>query len=159
MNKYLIFKLFHIVGMIFWLGPSTGGFFLIAKSNLARNAQVELWMREEYRSLIHIETVGLIMIIMGGVGMVIASRGIMLKLLWFRIKGGVTLAIFIPLALYQLYLYETSLKSAFAAGENIENAIAAYDRFSAVAFVLLMLSVPLVMVMGVFKPGGDGLKT
>ena len=150
--KYNLFKLFHIIGIVAWLGPSLGGFLMIFLSHLSNQSVVEIWLRQEYISLIYIETTGLFIIILSGLGMLLSSKWILRTQLWLRIKGFIVVLIFSPLELIQLYLYHGHLKEAFASGTGIKEAILLFDRFSVIAFVLLAITVPVVLIMGIFKP-------
>jgi hypothetical protein len=152
--KYKLFKLFHITGIVIWLGPSTGGFLMILFARLLKQGDVEIWLRQEYLSLIHLEVAGLFIIILSGLGMLISSRWELLVQIWLRIKGVIVVFIFLPLELIQLYLYHEHLKKAFTSGEGIKEAVLLFDRFSVIAFILLAITVPVVLVMGIFKPGG-----
>jgi hypothetical protein len=150
--KYNLFKLFHIIGIVLWLGPSSGGFLMIFFSRLLKQGEVEIWLRQEYLSLIYLETTGLFIIILSGLGMLISSKWVLLTQLWLRIKGFIVVLIFLPLELIQLYLYHEYLKKAFISELGIEEAILLFNRFSVIAFILLAITVPVVLIMGVFKP-------
>jgi uncharacterized membrane protein len=150
--KYNFFKLIHITGIVTWLGPSTGGFILIYLSQSSEQSAIELWLRQEYLSLVHIETAGLIIIILSGLGMLYSSAATLRAKSWIKIKGYIILTVFLPLELIQLYLYQGSLKTAFASGQGLREAISLFDTFSVIAFVLLAITVPVVFIMGIFKP-------
>ena len=150
--KYNLFKLFHIIGIVTWLGPSSGGFLLIFLSRLSKQGEVEMWLIQEYLSLIYVETAGLFIIILSGLGMLIASNWVLNTQLWLRVKKVIVVLIFIPLELIQLYLYHEHLKKAFASGAEIKEAILLFDRFCLIAFILLAITVPVVLLMGILKP-------
>jgi len=81
---YNLFKLFHIIGIVTWLGPSSGGFLLIFLSRLSKQGEVEMWLIQEYLSLIYVETAGLFIIILSGLGMLIASNWVLNTQLWLK---------------------------------------------------------------------------
>ncbi|HDY89781.1 MAG TPA: hypothetical protein ENH82_16905 [bacterium] len=150
--KYNLFKLFHIIGIVTWLGPSSGGFLLIFLSRLSKHGEVEMWLRQEYLSLIYVETAGLFIIILSGLGMLISSKWVLYTQLWLIVKRFIVILIFIPLELIQLYLYHEHLKKAFASGVGIQETILLFDRFCVIAFILLAITVPVVLIMGILKP-------
>lgn len=151
--KYNFFKLIHVAGMVTWLGPSTGGSIMVYLSQSSKQSVIELWLRQEYLLLIHIETAGLIIIILSGLGMLLSSAETLRGELWIKIKSYIVMSVFLPLELIQLYLYHGSLKTAFSSEQGLREAISLFDRFSVTAFVLLAITVPVVFIMGIFKPG------
>jgi uncharacterized membrane protein len=150
--KYNFFKLIHITGLVTWLGPSTGGFIMVYLSLSSEQIVIELWLRQKYLSLVHIETAGLIIIIVSGLGMLLSSAETLRGKSWIKIKGYIVILVFVPLELVQLYLYHVPFKKAFASGQGLQEAILLFDRFSVIAFVLLAITVPVVFIMGIFKP-------
>ena len=96
--KYNLFKLFHIIGIVMWLGPSLGGFWMIIISRLSKQSEIEIWLRQAYLSLIYVETTGLFIIILSGLGMLVSSKGVLLTQLWLRIKVFIVVLIFYRLS-------------------------------------------------------------
>jgi hypothetical protein len=136
-----------------WLGPSLGGFWMIILSRLSKQSEVEIWLRQEYLSLIDVETTGLFIIILSGLGMLVSSKWVLLTQLWLKIKGFIVVLIFLPLVeLIQLNLYHKHLKEAFTTGAGIKEAILLFDRFCVISIILLAITVPVVLIMGIFKP-------
>jgi hypothetical protein len=150
--KYKLFKLFHIIGIVTWLGPSSGGFLLIFLSRLSKQGDIEIWLIREYLSLIYVETAGLFIIILSGMGMLIASNWVLNAQLWLKVKKIIVALIFLPLEFIQLYLYHEHLKKAFDSGTEIQEAILLFDRFCVTAFILLVITIPVVLIMGILKP-------
>lgn len=152
-----LFKLFHIVAIVIWLGPSTGGYLLILISHIHKQPEVEMWLRREYVSLIYIETTGFLMLLSSGLGMLYSSRWALLKQWWLRTKLAIILIAILPIVALQFYIYHIRVKRAFMTGKGMEEAIFLYDRFSIVAFLILALAVPAVFWLAVFKPKGKEL--
>jgi hypothetical protein len=150
--KYNIFKLLHILGIVTWLGPSLGGYYMIIFSLLSNQREIELWLRQEYLFLVHIESAGLLLIVLSGILMVISTSWTLLKQFWLRMKILIVFLVFVPFELIQLYLYQGPLREAFSSGIGIEEAILMFDRFSVLCIVLFSLAVPAVLVLAIFKP-------
>jgi uncharacterized membrane protein len=150
--RYNLFKLFHIVGIVAWLGPSTGVYYMIIYSVLLKESAVEIWLRQQYLSLINIQIAGLIILISSGVLMVIATGWVILKQWWLRTKVFIVVAIFIPLELIQVFLYHSKLMTALEKGTGFEYSIQLFDAFSVFSIALLTIAVPLVLVLSIFKP-------
>ncbi len=153
--KKKFFKIFHVAGLIVWLGPSSGGYWFIILSYVQTQTSIEQWLRKHYLSLIYMETAGLLLLIVSGLGMLSVLQWIPLKLMWMKIKLFIVILIFIPLESIQLYIYLKFIKEAFAMHRGIANAALLYDRFSIFAFFLLLIAVPTVLSLSIFKPGGN----
>jgi hypothetical protein len=150
--KYNFFKVFHLIGIVTWLGPALGGYYMILYALLSHQRDIELWLRQEYLSLIYIEIAGFMVIIFSGLLMLIATRWALLSTWWLRTKIALAVFIFIPLELTQIYLYYNPLKKALSTGIGIEEATLMFDRFSIFSVVLLSITVPATFVFAVFKP-------
>jgi hypothetical protein len=150
--RYSVFKLFHLIGVVLWLGPSTGAYYMIIFSIANGQRTIELWLRQHYVSFVHFELLGLFLIIASGLLMVIAMRWVLLRQWWLKMKIYIALTIFIPLEVIQLYMYHFSIMKAFKTGIGIKEATIRFDWFTVIALVLLTLTVPAVFILGVFKP-------
>jgi hypothetical protein len=150
--RYGFFKLFHLIGVVLWLGPSTGAYYMIIFSMVDEQRSIELWLRQHYISFVHFELLGLFLIIASGLLMILAMQGALLRQWWLKMKIYIAGIIFIPLEAIQLYLYHVRMNKAFKTGMGIREATALFDWFSVVAIVLLTLTVPAIFVLGVFKP-------
>ena len=125
---------------------------MILFSHLSNQGEIELWLRQEYLSFIHLEVAGLLVIISSGLLMIFASNWVLLKQWWLRIKKLIVIICFIPLELIQLYLYRSVINKAFITGEGIHEAIWLFDRFSVISIFILTITVPAVLMLGIFKP-------
>ncbi len=125
---------------------------MIIISRLSKQSEIEIWLRQAYLSLIYVETTGLFIIILSGLGMLVSSKWVLLTQWWLRIKVFIVVLIFSPLELIQLNLYHKHLKAAFTSGAGIKEAILLFDRFCVISFILLAITVPVVLIMGIFKP-------
>jgi uncharacterized membrane protein len=150
--KYNTLKLFHIIGIVVWLGPSTGAYYMVLFAHLSEQHSIELWLRQQYLPFIQLETAGLLVLLSSGVLMIIASQWTLLNQWWLKAKVFTVISVFIPLELIQLYLYRSALNSAFNSGSGLGDAIWLFDRFSVIAIAVLTIAVPLVLFLSVFKP-------
>lgn len=148
---YKTAKLFHLTGLILWLGPSTGGYLLLLLSRHRHEQTTGLWLFKEYINLIHIEALGLAVLISSGLTMRSASPELK-KAGWLKIKLFIVFSVFVPLELIQLYIYERVVKNAFLTGTGIEDSISLYGTFSRVSFIFLAIAVPAVFFLAVFRP-------
>ena len=146
-------KLFHLAGLVLWLGPSTGGYLLILLARSDGGPAIELWLMREYLHLIHIETLGLFMLLASGATMRRAQRGLA-GARWLKVKLVIVFLVFIPLEAAQLVIYHMVVKRAFltGAGVGVEEAFELYWKFSLFAAVVLAVTIPPVFYLAVFRP-------
>ena len=138
--------------MVAWLGSGITGYFLILYSRISDQAETELWLRQEYLSIMRVNATGLLIIIASGLGMLAASKWSLIKQLWLKIKVSIVIFIFAPLGFLQFYLYKLALNNASSADISVKQAFLTFDRFSVIAIIILTITVPAVFVLGVFKP-------
>lgn len=151
-TKHNTLKLFHIIGIVIWLGPGTGAYYMILFAHLSGQKATELWLRQHYLPFIHLETAGLLVLLASGVLMVISAQQAFLSQWWMKGKILTVLSVVIPLELIELYFYRSVLNPAFSTGRGVSDAIWQYDRFSALAIVVLTVTVPLILFLSIFKP-------
>ena len=144
-------KLFHLAGLVLWLGPSTGGYLLILLARSDGGPAIELWLMREYLHLIHIETLGLFMLLASGATMRRAQRGLARER-WLKVKLVIVFLVFIPLEAAQLVIYYMVVKRAFLTGVLIDEAFELYWKFSLFAAVVLAVTIPPVFYLAVFRP-------
>lgn len=149
---YKTAKIFHLTGLVLWLGPSTGGYILLLLARYRHEAPVEAWLFKEYLNLIHLEAFGLATLVCSGLAMRLSMRALGTAL-WLKRKLFIVFPVFIPFEALQLYIYHSVVKRAFLTGAGVAEAIALYDRFSIISFVILGVSVPVVFYLAVFRPG------
>ncbi len=125
---------------------------MILFAHLSEQKGTELWLRQHYLPFIHLETAALLVILASGVLMVISSQYSLLGQWWLKAKTLVVISVFIPFELIQLYFYRSVLNPAFITGRGVSDAVWQFDRFSALAIVVLTIAVPLVLFLSIFKP-------
>lgn len=150
--KYNLFKLFHIIGIVVWLGPSTGVYYMIIFSIESKQKMVEMWLRQEYISFIYLETAGFALIIISGFLMVRSANLVVQKQWWLKMKLFIVISVFLPLEAIQLSIYHWKVSKAFISGTGTQEALLLYDWFSVIALVLLTITVPVVFLLGIYKP-------
>lgn len=149
-----IAKIFHLWGLVLWLGPSAGGYVLLTFARAQDRGYIVYWLFREYVKLVDAEAVGLILLVASGLTMRFSTPALK-KARWLRYKLAIVFPIFIPLELIQLYIYHTVVYRAFSSGKGMAEAIALYDRFTLVSVIILFITIPAVFVLAVVRPFGN----
>ncbi len=157
MRRYRLFKMLHITGLILWLGPSSGVFYLIIKSALSEEHIIELWLREAYMDMIYLEVFALAFIILTGIGMIVSSKKQLLGAGWLRLKLLIVGMVFVPVEALQFYIYRFYLLPSIHTDKGLTYAISMIDNFNIIAWIILSITLPIVFFLAIFKPGGKGM--
>lgn len=145
-------KIFHFIGLILWLGPSTGGYILFLLARLQENRAAGLWIFKEYINLVRLETFGLALMVTTGLIMRSAVPQFK-KSGWLKAKMAIVFSVFVPFEAIQLYIFNFVVKKNLRVNTGIEDAVNLFDSFSLISFIVLSISVPTVFWLVVFKPG------
>ncbi|MBI5492484.1 MAG: hypothetical protein HY893_06095 [Deltaproteobacteria bacterium] len=152
---YKTAKFFHISGLILWLGPSTGGYILFLLARYQGQHDIALWVLREYLKLVDFEALGLATLIASGLTMRSLGPGLRLAR-WLKRKLRIVFLVFVPLEAIHLFIYHVIVKKAFLTGQSITEAVVLYDKFSIISFFILVVAVPVVFRLAIFRPEPAG---
>lgn len=145
-------KFAHLLGLILWLGPSTGGYLLLLLARYQKNDAVVLWLFDRFVNLVHLEAAGLVILIASGFAMRSAVPELRYAR-WLKRKLTIVFAVFVPFELAHLYISDFVIKKAFSTGAGITEAMLLYDKFSIIAALALIITIPFVFWLAIFRPG------
>jgi hypothetical protein len=148
---YRLAKIFHLLGLVTWLGPSTGGYLLVLLARHEASSAATLWLLVEYTTLIHVEAAGLGLLIASGAAMRLLAPTLK-HAGWLKIKILKVFCVVVPLEAGQLVIYHRLVRPAAAAGEGVAEALRVFDLFSLVAVVILAPTVAGIFYLAVFRP-------
>lgn len=144
-------KLIHLAGLVLWLGPSTGAYLLIMLARSGQQSSIELWLLEQYLSLIHLELFGLALLIISGTVMRL-SRPPLAHAWWLKLKLLIVFLFFVPVEAAQFLIYHFIVKKALVTGTSTREAIQLFDNFSVAIIAPLLAAIAVVFFLAVFKP-------
>lgn len=148
---YEIAKIFHLAGLVIWLGPSTGGYILVLLARQEGNLPATLWVLEEYGKLMNIEALGLFVLIASGTAMRLSDT-MLSRARWLKVKLITVFCVFVPLEIGQLLIYHLQLKPAFRTGKGLNLALDVFDTFSIAALIILVPTIAWVFYLAVLRP-------
>lgn len=152
------FLFLHFAGIILWLGPTLGGYYMYlqARSQALRCEHVDLplWTLKQFMRLTRIEHIGLVMLITGGFGRMGLGGWRLSETPWLQYKLLIFFLVIMVLELADLYMTEWMLRRALSSDDawRISRAIKAYDCFLSIGVVVLLFSLPPIFVLAIFKP-------
>ncbi len=145
-------KLIHLIGLILWIGPSTGGYLRFLLARYQKNDAAVLWLFDKPINLAHLEAAGLLILIASGLLM----RAVVPELRhakWLQRKLTIVFAVFVPFELAHIYIYDFVIKKTFSTGVDVTEAMLLYDKFSIIAALALIITIPFVFWLAIFRPG------
>lgn len=97
-------KLIHLIGLILWIGPSTGGYLRFLLARYQKNDAAVLWLFDKSINLAHLEAAGLLILIASGLFMRAAVPELRYAR-WLKRKLVIIFAVFVPFELAHIYIY------------------------------------------------------
>ena len=152
------FLFLHLAGIILWLGPTLGGYYVYVKARRhavrCQHVDLPLWALQQFLQLTRIEHIGLLLLIIGGVGRMSLGGWKLAETPWLRHKLLIFFPVIVTLELVDLYMTEWMLSRALqsADAQRIDRARKAYDRFLSIGMIILLISLPPIFVLAIFKP-------
>lgn len=71
---------------------------------------------------------------------------------WLKRKLRIVFLVFVPLEATHLFICRLIVKKALLTGQSITEAVALYDKFSIISFFILVVAVPVVFRLAIFRP-------
>ena len=155
-----IAKLVHLVGLIIWIGPSLGGFWMLLQAEKSGDERLEIWVRRRFEWLVNVEHLGLLMLLAGGIGMISVDDWHAFRVTWFQWKMAIVVGVILPLEVADVAMVNFVLGRALR--EIPENggystryltAVRSYKRFVMASVVILAVALPAIFWLAVWKPG------
>lgn len=145
MGRFLL--LFHLIGVIAWLGPSVGAWLMVLQ---ARREGHGIRALEWFERIVRLEHAGLALLLVTGVGMLV-FYGLWPPRSWLLWKLGLVVLIVVPIEIGDLYLSHLWLPRALK-GPEPEGVATHYERWLWRAGVPLLLTAFAILLLAVFKP-------
>jgi len=116
MDWYLVFKVMHIIGIILWIGPPLGAYWIHLKSfsseGNADEEKFEIRIRKAFVGVLTIEHTGLIILLTGALSMLQYTDWKLLDLFWIKGKLLMLLFIIIPIEILDIWWGQLAISMA-----------------------------------------------
>ncbi|MDH5655774.1 MAG: DUF2269 family protein [Spirochaetia bacterium] len=162
MDLYLVFKVVHIIGIILWIGPPLGAYWIHLKSFQKDSShleeQIELRVRNAFIGVLTIEHIGLLILLVGAFLMLNASGWTLLDIFWIKSKLMIFLFIIIPVEILDIWWGQYAIASALkkVKGDKIDaetrRVFTRYDRLIKASIPVLIVTWFFFFLLAVLKP-------
>ncbi|MHC5021541.1 MAG: BamA/TamA family outer membrane protein, partial [Planctomycetota bacterium] len=146
-------KAFHLLGVIFWIGPLLGGWWMVARADASGNAETIRWARKAFLPLVHLEHLGLVVWLTFGLWMAMRMP-YTLTFGWMHAKLAIVGGVIVPLELWDMVVSHVLLPRALRAGDDAaaDAAIAKHRMLCKVSVMFLIPAVIGIVVLAVARP-------
>jgi len=158
-NLYFFFKFLHISGILLWIGPPLGAYWIFLRTTLLRgeNQRFDISVRRAFIGILTAEHIGLLLLTAGFTGMLWATRWTMLSSVWVLAKLGLFVLVIVPIEVFDIYLGQIVplrllKKSPEIITPDMETAFSRYDRFTRFCVAPLLLSWAAFFYLAIVKP-------
>ena len=104
-------KAIHILGVLCWIGPLLGGWWMLARIDGRQDAELSRWARKAFMPLVHIEHLGLALWLGTGLWMVTKNQ-FFLGMPWLHYKLGVIAFVVLPIEVWDIVVSHGVLPAA-----------------------------------------------
>lgn len=146
-------KAFHLLGVIFWIGPLLGGWWMLARADKSGNPETIRWARKAFLPLVHIEHLGLVVWAVFGIWMAVRMPYTM-GFGWMHAKLAIVFGCIVPIEIWDMAVSHGMLPKALKAGDDaaVEAAIAKHRTLCKFSVMFLIPAVIAIVVLAVARP-------
>ncbi|MCB1323388.1 MAG: hypothetical protein KDK34_24225 [Leptospiraceae bacterium] len=167
MNWFWFFKLMHLGGIIMWIGPPLGAYWMYLRSfrRTSGNGQsnqletiVERRVRGAFIGILLVEHIGFALLLLGMLGMLWAGDWVHLKLSWVQWKLCIVVAIFFPLEFFDIWWGQIAPQRAMrndpgpGIGTELRRILNRYDLFVKISIPFLIPAWIVIFYLAVARP-------
>lgn len=148
-------KAFHLLGVICWIGPLLGGWWMLARADRSGDRATIVWARKAFLPLVHIEHFGLVIWLTFGIWMAVRMP-YTLTFPWMHAKLGILAGAVVPLELWDMVVSHVVLPRALKSGDEaaIDAAIAKHRTLCKFSAILLIPAVVAIVILAAARPFG-----
>jgi uncharacterized membrane protein len=149
-------KAFHLLGVICWIGPMMGGWWMLARADKSGSPETIRWARKAFLPLVHIEHLGFAMWLGFGLWMAVRMPYV-LSFGWMHAKLAIIGGLILPIELWDIAVSHGALPKAMKSGDNaaIDAAIAKHRMLCKVSVMFLIPATIAIVILAAARPFGN----
>ncbi len=157
MMPYLAWKLLHLAGIVLWIGPPLGAFWMQIWVLCDLSPEMEIRFRRAFAHILTIEHIGLAFLISGAAGMVLSTGVEMLDVFWMKGKLALFLCVIIPMEILDIWwgqaaVFRVLRGATDSVTDEMRVVFRRYDLFTKICVPFLLVSWAGFFYLAVFKP-------
>jgi hypothetical protein len=150
-----LFQALHLLGLLLWIGPTLGGYFILRAARGTGDPKLVAWVRRPYQTLLAVEHFGLLLVLASGLGRAWTLGWLADPPAWLWLKLLLVGLVVVPVELADIWIGHFLAGPALA-GVRPSPAPARHlrlqDRFAAYSAAPLAATLLLIVFLVVWKP-------
>ena len=147
------FQALHLLGLLLWIGPSLGGYFMLLSAQRTADPKLIRWVRVRWQTILAVEHFGLLLALSAGLARAWSLGWLSDPPAWLMLKLLLIGLAVIPLELADIFVAHFWVQPALARGDpNLERRFAVQDRLAAYTGLPLALVLVAIVALVVWKP-------
>lgn len=147
-----LFQALHLFGLLLWIGPSLGGYFVLRAARRTGDPGLLRWVRLRWQTLLGAEHIGLAIVLLAGLARAWTLGWLASPPLWLVLKLLLVGLLVIPIELFDIWVAVRVRRAIRRAGPDLDRRLAIQDRVTDYSALPLALVLIAVVYLVVWKP-------
>ena len=148
-----LFQTLHLFGLLLWIGPSLGGYFMLLSAQRTADPKLIRWVRVRWQTILVVEHLGLLLTLVAGLARAWSLGWLADPPTWLVLKLLLIGLVVIPLELVDIFVAHFWVQPALARGDpDLDRRFEVQDRLAAYTALPLALVLVAIVALVVGKP-------
>jgi hypothetical protein len=150
-----LFQALHLFGLLIWIGPSLGGYYILLVARRSGDPKLTAWARRRWQTILNVEHLGLALVLASGLARAAALGWLAHPAAWLTLKLILVGLVVLPIEVADIVLANALVQPALAHGggsPELARRLAWQDRLAARSIPPLVLALVGIVYLVVWKP-------
>lgn len=151
----LLFQALHLLGLLLWIGPSLGGYYMVRAARASRDGLLIAWVAERWQRVLLVEHLGLLLVLATGLARAAILGWLAHPPIWLFLKMMLVGVFVVPIELMDLWVAGFWVAPALRRPRDksaLARTLQLQDRFTAWTSLPLAATLIAILVLVVWKP-------
>jgi hypothetical protein len=150
-----LFQALHLLGLLIWLGPSLGGYYILLAARRSGDPKLAAWVRRRWQTILNVEHLGVALVLASGLARAAALGWLTHMPAWLALKLLLVGLVVLPIEVADILVANALVKPALAhegGAPDLARRLAWQDRLAALSIPPLALALFGIVYFVVWKP-------